>query len=89
MLDDKDRANFLETLSYLHNYRIRSGMPNQIRTVYADLLNKRAEFEDNAMAAHAAAPEPVAQGMDVDDAEAADEIIIDDPVIGMLEAHLG
>lgn len=55
--DKEERHDFLITLVLLHNFRVRTGRPNQIRSVYADILEKRCDEESRRMqheAAHGA-----------------------------------
>jgi len=39
--DSAERQTFLITLVLLHNFRVRTGRPNQIRTVYGPIIAQR------------------------------------------------
>lgn len=81
MPDAVERADFILTLVLLHNYRIRTGHPNQIKSVYAPLLEERAKQEELAMGVAAAR----AAGALAADDDAEEERYADDPSLAMME----
>ena len=99
MSDAAERAEFLETLVLLHNFRIRTGHPNQISSVYSKMLAARAVLEDDATgvpidgasaevnAARAAAAAAIAAGP-IEGSEEEGDMYADDPAFAMI-ADLG
>ena len=99
MSDPAERAEFLEMLALFHNWRIRTGLPNQINTVYVQMLAARAALEDDATgvpiagasaeenAARAAAAAAIAAGP-VEGSEEEGDMYADDPAFAMI-ADLG
>ena len=80
-LDAEERGIYLETLVLLHNFRVRTGAPNQIRSVYAELLQDRA-LQEEAAKGIAAAKAAAAAAPAEDDDEL--ELYDDDPALGII-----
>ena len=81
MPDEVERSHFIETLVLLHNFRVRTGHANQIKSVYAPLLEERALQEEEAMGVIAAR----AEGESAIDDDAEVEHYDDDPALAMME----